>query len=232
MLDLVQKQPGLGRAVRALWFGTDGRRWITTESGLKEWVVDSNGVSRFREHTVQDRFPREAFLSIREDIAGNLWVGTRRSGLLQVGFPRFQTFGASEGLRLGLDQLLLESKSGQVSVLDTGGKRIQVYRQAGGRRFAAIRPALPQLVGTWGLQIGMEDHTGAWWFSTPSGFFRIPTLGGRFDLRLLPECEIDRFFEDSVGDVWISYLPRGGRFAKLSRWERRSGHRGNRGPRH
>ena len=44
VLDFAQiDQSGLGR-VRALWFGADGRRWIATESGLKEWVrgQDSN----------------------------------------------------------------------------------------------------------------------------------------------------------------------------------------------
>jgi ligand-binding sensor domain-containing protein len=223
VLDLVQKQPRLGRAVRALWFGADGRRWIATESGLIEWVIDANGVSRFRDHTIQDRFPREAFLSIGEDLAGNLWVGTRRSGLLQMGPARFQTFGAGEGLRLGLEQLLLEPKSGQVTVFDTGGKRIQMYRQESGRRFAAIRPALPETDDTSRLQIALEDHAGAWWFSTGSGLFRTQTLGGPFDLRLLPEYGVDRFFEDSVGDIWISYSSRGGQFAKLARWERESG---------
>src|SRR5262249_49818669 len=209
VLDFVQtEQPGLGRVVRALWFGTDGRRWIATESGLSEWVMDSNGVSRFREHPIQDRFPREAFLSIREDIAGNLWIGTRRSGLLHMGLSRFQAFGASEGLQLGMDQLLLEARSGQISVFDIGSKRAQVYRQEGERRFAAIRLAL-SVLGDSMLQMATQDHQGAWWFSTASGLFRFPALGGLFDLRLLPECEVGRFFEDGAGDVWISYLPRG-----------------------
>ena len=127
VLDLVHRegQPGLGRQARALWFGTDGRRWIATNTGLTEWVIDSNGVSRFREHSVQDKFPHEAFLSMAEDNAGNLWIGTRRSGLLRMGSSRFQTFGASEGLQLGRDQLLLEAQSGQVSVFDIGGSGVR-----------------------------------------------------------------------------------------------------------
>ena len=142
VLDFVQTdQPGLGRDVRALWFGTDGRRWIATNTGLREWITDSNRVSRFREHTIQDKFPREAVISIGEDITGNLWIGTRRSGLLRMGSSRFQTSGATEGLQFGRDQLLLEAQSGQVSVFDIGGKRTQVYRQEGARRFAVILPA-------------------------------------------------------------------------------------------
>ena len=225
VLDFAQiDQSGLGR-VRALWFGTDGRRWIATESGLKEWVTDSNGVSRFREHAIRDKLTREAFLSIAEDIAGNVWVGTRRSGLLHVGSSRFETFGPIEGLQLGQDQVLLETRSGQVSVLDSGGKRTQVYRQGGQRRFAAILPALPEAVASvphW-LQMAIEDHKGAWWFSTTSGLFRFPTLGGKSDLRLLSESSVDRFFEDSAGDIWISHSPASGKVATLARWERYSG---------
>ena len=226
VLDCVETdKPGLGREVRALWFGTDGRRWIATNTGLREWVIDSNRVSRFREHTIQDKFPREAVLSIGEDIAGNLWIGTRRSGLLRMSSSRFQTFGATEGLQLGRDQLLLELQSGQVSVFDVGGERTQVYRQEGGQRFAAILPALPEPVASmpFVLQMAIEDHKGAWWFSTVSGLFRFATLGGRSDLRLLSECGVDRFFEDAAGDVWISNRPPGEKFAKLARWERRSG---------
>ena len=221
-----QRRPAwLGRQARALWFGTDGRRWIASNTGLTEWVVDSNGVSRFRQHSVQDKFPREAFLSMAEDNAGNLWIGTRRSGLLRMGSSRFQTFGASEGLQLGRDQLLLETRSGQVSVFDLGGKRSQVYCQEDGRRFTANLPALPEPAAStpYVSQMAMEDHKGAWWFSTVSGLFRFPTLSGRADLHLLSESAANRFFEDSAGDIWISSWPPGGKSAKLTRWERHSG---------
>lgn len=132
VLDFVQTdQPELGR-VRALWFGADGRRWIATNTGLKEWIMDSNRGSRFRDHTIQERFPHEAVLSIGEDHVGSLWIGTRRSGLAHIGASRFQSFGANEGLQLGRDQLLLEVRRGQVHIFDIGGKRNQVYRQEGG----------------------------------------------------------------------------------------------------
>lgn len=223
VLDFVQTgHPALGRGVRALWFGRNGRRWIAAESGFWEWTEDSNGASRFIQHTIQDRFPREAFLSVIEDAAGGLWIGTRRSGLVQLGSSRFETFGISEGLRLGLDQGFLEAKSGLVCIYDLGREQAQVYRWEGGPRFRVIRPALPKL-GKAGLQMAIEDHKGAWWFSTPSGLFRSPILGARFDLRLLRESDVSRIFEDSLGDLWITHWPRGMVFAKLARWERRSG---------
>jgi ligand-binding sensor domain-containing protein len=217
VLDFVQReQPGLSHEDRALWFGSDGRRWVATESAFCEWITGPDGVSSFREHNIQEGLPREAFLSVHEDALGNLWVGTRRSGLVQVGPSRFHTIDVDEGLRFGLDQLLLQTKSGQVYVFDSGHKTAQLYRWDGGRRFTAIRPALPHL-GSTGLQMAMEDDRGAWWFSTASGLFRFTSPDKRFNLRLLPDFEVSRFFEDSVGDIWIAHWP------KLARWERRSG---------
>ena len=214
----------LGQGVGAIWFGMDGRRWIGTDIGLKEWITDANGVSRFHEHTMQDGLPGGAVLSIGEDAAGNLWIGTRRSGLLGTAWPAFHVFGASDGLTLRGDQALLPTQSGEVAIFDVGDKRNQVYRQHNGR-FAVTLPALPASVASiphW-LQMASQDHTGAWWFSTVSGLFRFPTLGGRSDLRLLPDSQVDRFFEDAAGDLWISNWPRNQGLGKLARWERSSG---------
>lgn len=224
VLDLVQTElRGLARAVRALWFGSDGRRWVATESGLFEWERDSRGVSHFRLFSVKDTFPREAFLCFGEDTAGNLWIGTRRSGIVQAGSSGFQTFGPDEGLHFGLDQLLLETRSGQLSVVDLDSRRFQVYRaERGARRFKAVGPSVSAAL-TSGLQMAIEDHCGSWWFSTASGLVRFPVLGARSDLHLLRESVVDRFFEDSSGDLWISHWPAGGNVAKLARWERHSG---------
>jgi signal transduction histidine kinase len=73
------------------------------------------------------------------------------------------------------------------------------------------------------MQMAIEDRKGAWWFSTVAGLFRFPVLGGQSDLHLLSESSVDRFFEDSAGDLWISHWPYGQKFAKLARWERHSG---------
>jgi ligand-binding sensor domain-containing protein/signal transduction histidine kinase len=224
VLDFVEReQRGLDRAVRALWFGSDGRRWVATESGVSEWQMDSGGASHFRRYSVKDRFPREAFLCFGEDTAGNLWIGTRRSGLVQVGLSIFQTFGEDQGLRFGLDQFLLETRSGQLSVVDSGSRRFQVYRaDPRTRRFTAVRPAVSETL-TSELHTAIEDHRGSWWFSTASGLVRFPVLGARSDLHVLRESVVGRFFEDSTGDLWISHWPRGGNVSKLARWERRSG---------
>ena len=212
----------LGQEVRTIWFGRDGRRWIGTDIGLKEWIVDSNGTSRFHDHSMQVGLPDQV-LSIAEDVAGNLWIGTRRNGLLRAAWSPFEMFGAADGLTLGRDQAVLETQAGQISIFDVGDRRNRVYSRERDR-FAATLPALPASVASvphW-LQMATEDHTGAWWFSTVSGLFRLPTLGGRPDLRLLSDSQVDRFFEDAVGDVWISHWPRNQGRARLGRWNRSS----------
>jgi len=225
VLDLVQTDDSgrLGREVRALWFSRDGRRWIGTDVGLREWLTDANGVSQFAEHPTPHGVPDGVVLSLCEDVAGNLWIGTRRNGLVRAAPSEFQTFGAAHGLRLGRDQTLIPTQSGGVALFDIGDRRKQVYLQDKGR-FVVVRPALPPSAAAnphW-LHTARQDHTGAWWFSTESGVFRFPTLDGRFDLHLLADGHADRFFEDMSGDVWISNWRRGG-LARLSRWERSSG---------
>ncbi|HEU4893509.1 MAG TPA: two-component regulator propeller domain-containing protein [Vicinamibacterales bacterium] len=224
IFDLVRSDDTgrLGRQVRALWFGRDGRRWIGTDVGLREWLADAKGVSQFVEHPT-DGVPDGVVLSLCEDAAGNLWIGTRRNGLVRAAPSEFFMFGPADGLRLGRDQTLIPTQSGDVALFDIGDRRKQVYIHDRGR-FIVTRPALPPAVGAiphW-LHTAKQDHTGAWWFSTESGVFRFPTLDGRFDLHLLANDHADRFFEDTAGDVWISnWGPGVG--ARLSRWERSSG---------
>ena len=213
----------LGQEVRALWFGRDGRRWIGTDNGLREWLVDAKGVSQFAEHPTPDGVPDGVVLSLGEDVAGNLWIGTRRNGVVRAAVSEFRVFGAADGLRLGRDQTLIPTLSGGVALFDIGDSGKQVYLHDKGR-FVVSRPALPPSAAAiphW-LHTAKQDHTGAWWFSTVSGIFRFPTLGGRFDLHLLADSNAVRFFEDAAGDVWISYWRRGD-LARLSRWERSSG---------
>jgi ligand-binding sensor domain-containing protein/signal transduction histidine kinase len=226
VLDLVRtdNHGRLGREVRALWFARDGRRWIGTDNGLREWLVDAKGVSQFAEHPLPGGVPDGTVLSLGEDIAGNLWIGTRRNGVLRAASSEFLMFGTSDGLKLGRDQTLIQTRSGEAALFDIGDKRNQVYRQDNGR-FIVTRPALPASAATaphW-LQMATQDHTGAWWFSTMSGLFRFPMLGGRFDLHLLADAQANRFFEDAAGDLWISNWRSGEPEARLARWERSTG---------
>lgn len=211
----------LGQEVRAIWFASDSRRWIGTDVGLREWLVDASGASRFRDEPIQRGMASQAVNAIAEDAAGNLWIGTRRNGLLRVEQSPFRNFGVTDGLHLGRDQTVLETKAGRIAVFDVGDRRSRLYTQAGDR-FVGTLPALPRSaagVPHW-LHTAAQDHRGAWWFSTERGLFRFPALESPFDLNLLPDRHVDRFFEDAAGDLWISNWGYDG--AHVHRWQRSS----------
>jgi ligand-binding sensor domain-containing protein/signal transduction histidine kinase len=211
-----------GQEVRVIWFASDGRRWIGTDVGLREWTIEPGGTLRVRADAPQEGFPSETVLSIGEDAAGNLWIGSRRSGLFRTAASRFEVFGASDGLAFGRNQTVLQLQSGEIAVFDVGSDRNRIFSRAS-NRFAFTVPALPSIASApfW-LQTAWQDRAGAWWLSTVSGLFRFPTLAGPPDLRLLNGIQVDRFFEDAAGDLWISNWPPDQRHASLTRWQRSS----------
>lgn len=211
----------LGQEVRAIWFASDNRRWIGTDVGLREWLVDASGASTFRGEPIQRGMASAAVLSMAEDPAGNLWIGTRRNGLLGIDRSPFHTFGVTDGQRFGRDQTVLETTAGRIAIFDVGDRRNRVYTLIRDR-FVRTLPALPRDAAEtphW-LQTAAQDQAGAWWFSTQRGLFRFPTLDGPFDRQLLAERHVDRFFEDAAGDLWISNWRHDG--ARLDRWRRSS----------
>jgi ligand-binding sensor domain-containing protein/signal transduction histidine kinase len=224
LLDVMIASPAaLGARVRGLWFDRDGRQWIATDAGLHEWSLDAFGRSSFRTPSAAEGLGSEAITALREGLDGSLWVGTRRSGLVNLAESLFETFTGEDGLRLTLDQVLLESPSGQMTVVDIGPSERRVFVHERGRSFRAVRPAFPREARTSTRQMALVDHLGAWWFSTAAGLFRFPSMTVPPDLRLLPQCAVDRLLEDARGDIWFSHWCGAGDAGKLSRWERRTG---------
>lgn len=207
-----------GPDVRVIRFGTNGSNWLGTDGGLVGWTSDS-----FRAYTSQDGLPVEQIRSLAEDSGGNLWIGTRRRGLWRVSRSPFETFGPAQGLQLSKEQLLIETRSGQICILDLALRVRRVYCRDE-RRFSALEPAFPprvlSTVPDW-LQIAVQDRSGAWWFSTSLGLFRFPTLRGYSDLLLLNQCQVGRFIEDAAGDLWISTSCSDQK--GLARWHRDTG---------
>ena len=212
------------RDARSMVFGTGNRSWIATDRGLVEWLAEIPTRSTFRAYAVEEKLKVEQTNGLAEDAAGNLWLGTRRSGLLCIRQARFQTYGMPQGLRLNSDQTLVATHGGNMCVFDLGDARRSLYCEANGQ-FSQARTALPQLITSeaphW-LEMAHLDSRGAWWFSSRAGLFRLPSLNQPSDLRL--GTHVTRFFEDSKGDLWIaaSFQDLPGDRALLH-WERRSG---------
>jgi ligand-binding sensor domain-containing protein len=207
-----------GPDVRVIRFGTNGNAWLGTDGGVVEWTSNS-----FRAYTSQDGVAVEQARSLVEDSAGNLWIGTRRRGLWRVSRSRFETFGPAQGLQLSKEQLLIETRSGQICILDLTLRIRRVYCRDQ-HRFSAFVPAFPprvlSTVPDW-LQIALQDRNGAWWFSTSVGLFRFPSLSRKSDLLLLNGCPVGRFLEDAAGDLWISTSCSDQK--GLARWHRDTG---------
>src|SRR5438876_11758659 len=103
-----------------------------------------------------------------------------------------------------------------------------------GERFTTVRPNLPRHIidsseGRWWI---IQDRRGEWWVSTIEGLYRFPSVRRLEDLAHamprnvyttrdgLPDNNINRLYEDSRGDIWISsYNPPG----MLTRWDRATG---------
>ena len=127
-----------------------------------------------------------------------------------------------------------------VSILETDAGDLVVVTEKwtlnrfDGRRFAAVRPNLPRRLvessrGRWWI---LQDQAGEWWVATPDGLFRFPRVERLEELTEvspiavydhtngLAHDNVNRLFEDSRGDIWISaYLQP----ITLVRWRRSTG---------
>ncbi|HUQ33652.1 MAG TPA: two-component regulator propeller domain-containing protein, partial [Pyrinomonadaceae bacterium] len=208
----------LGDSVLALHQTADGHIWIATRSGLTEF-----GDRHFIGYTNTARLDQYLLISLGEDRAGNLWIGTHGAGALKLARNGFTSFVRDDGLL-------------------SNTHLIHLYESAAGELMAANRtPFIPYLEGARVLQarpmVGaevkaiyhiMQDRAGEWWVSTNAGLFRFPSVPKLTDLEHTPPKSVyttreglngnfvQRTFEDSRGDIWIcSYGP-----GMLARWQR------------
>jgi len=182
--------------VRAILFASDDRRWMATDIGLVEWLQPKDGRPLFRHYQAEDGVPADQIRALAEDSAGNVWVGTRRNGLMSLARTRFKTLAQEAGLHLSGDQMLLTSQSGKVCIFDVADRGRRIYcEDDSGERFVTFNPALPPAVlaiAPFWLEMAHADPRGGWWMSSDLGTFRFPILGKPHDL-LLPSTAT-RFF--------------------------------------
>src|SRR5437667_383245 len=76
----------------------DGRRWVATMGGLVEWPSGPPTPSNFRIHSTERGLTDSQIYALATDVTGDLWMGTRRGGIMRVIRTRFQTFGPADGL--------------------------------------------------------------------------------------------------------------------------------------
>src|SRR5262249_26242544 len=154
---------------------------------------------------------------------GNLWIGTRRGGVMRLSGAGFRTFSEADGLVFSGDDKILQTRSDLICVAAIGDPRRPV-RCHDGQKFRAMFPRLPPDVlasAPTSQQSTIQDHLGAWWISSGRGLLRFPGeqshAPGSPDLRLVQRLDTRQLYEDSRGDVWVvtQFSQRFG----LMRWE-------------
>ena len=204
---------------------SDGRVWITNTGGLV--VFDGK---RFRHFTEKQGLSSNTVAEMAEDNDGNLWLGSY-GGLMRFDPHGLISYDAGDGLVETRIHALYEDRNGELEVVADNWN----ISQLGNETFKTARPGLP--VDTrffWHSNVAMPDSSGDWWVITNHGLYRYAQVGPIENISTrtpttvfsskngLIADEISSVFEDSKGDVWITYDPTAKNLG-LTRWERATG---------
>jgi ligand-binding sensor domain-containing protein/signal transduction histidine kinase len=89
----------------------DNNLWLGTDAGLYRY---RNGkLSNTKDHNL---LPDNSISALYEDIEGNIWVGTRRGGLIVIRDPKLTSFSVSEGLPNDYVNAIHEDENGSLWV--------------------------------------------------------------------------------------------------------------------
>jgi ligand-binding sensor domain-containing protein len=185
--------------------------------------------AEFRFYTKENGLSDSQINEIREDRFGNLWIASNW-GAMKVTANGFVSYKSADGLA---DERSLGIFAGADAAIYALHSNWRVSR-FDGKRFVSAAPKLPPEAGAWDYHRMMLDTRGEWWVGTKKGVFRFAT-GGQFEnlARASPVAKFDKqsglpfenilgIFEDSGGDVWLSFREDEAK-GFLSRWDRASG---------
>ncbi len=201
----------------ALLATRDGHFWAAGIDGLAEYIP---GADRFKSYTMAQGLSDKDIQSLGEDSEGNLWLGTKSTGVFKVARRGFTSYTRTDGLgNTNITSAFLDRAGGLCVVSDPADKwSIDCFD---GQRFHSAHPAYPAAIHDFGWgwnQTVLQDHNGEWWIPTFDGLLRFPSttrpdqLAGKRPAALyttrdgLAGNNIFRLFEDSRGDIWISSL--------------------------
>jgi ligand-binding sensor domain-containing protein len=210
ILDLVRTSAsGAGFIdARAILISADSTFRIATEAGLVEWLDYATSGNQFRRHTAAEGFKEEETHDLALDSAGNLWIGTRRSGITCVAKTEFRTFTGSDGLVLSENPMLLESPDGDVCTFDitTSKRRLHCYDRVHDRIRASNFSVPARFDGVdphWLETVQPDGHRG-WWISTIRGMFHSSSVEAAPTRKF--GSHVTRFYQDLSGDLWMSFM--------------------------
>jgi ligand-binding sensor domain-containing protein/signal transduction histidine kinase len=224
-----------GEVVRSMLESSDGRFWLGA-GGLYE-LLNADGHERLELRATAFGLGA-GITALKEDRAGNIWLGSRAWGAAKIARHGFVNYTEEDGLASKRILSVFEDRRGTLCVETSSSIRGDPARWVNwsdGRRFHGVRPNIPREVKGWGwgwYQLTLQDHKGKWWVPTLGGLFRfrdVSSITGLGTAR--PSAvfkpgdpaheEVFRVFEDSRGDIWIGTTCGGA--SRLMRWERATG---------
>lgn len=195
---------------------SDGTIWIATEDGLLR--VAQGRATRYDERNGLGVPIRV----LARDARGDLWLGTRGTGLMRLEVDGFVAYTTRDGLPSGEVGGIVEDATGTLCLTGNDATNGQQWFGTFDREHERLVRFLPK--GTdrlrywgWGWRhLFLRDHQGEWWVPTGEGLFRYPASASCTSIATtpplavythrdgLPIDEIFRLFEDSRGDLWLS----------------------------
>jgi len=172
-----------------------GSIWVATEMGLGR----INNTYRTKElFTPEDGLPTRQVSGLGFDHEGNLWLSTKKGGLLRLKYGNFINYTKADGLALDQVNLIVEKSPGLYFVgSDEGGINIVSNRIIGRMRFNT------DLKRNGIRDICFISSSEVW-----VGSYRGILIKKGIDERLLnrntglPADDIRRIFKDNKGQVW------------------------------
>ncbi len=213
--------------ISSLYQTNDGQMWVGTIRGLCKWQGENAGDSVCKTYTAKNDLTDTEIWALTEDKDGNLWTGTR-IGAKKLARYGFTAYTDADGIESPHLNSIFENAAGELFVSNLPGNTRTISR-FNGERFDLVKPNFPPDIKYFGSgvkQTVRQDSAGDWWIPSLQGLFHFPRPAKFEDLaKSTPEQifvggkkrEIERLFEDSRGDFWISTTNQA---FELWRWER------------
>lgn len=203
----------------------DGKVWLGTSA---KGIVAFDGAN-FHRFTKANGLSDDRIASLLEDSFGNLWINSGW-GAMRLSNKGFTTYNLHDGLANETIFQTFQAANGRIYVVNP----YWVINEFDGERFVSVTAPLPPETG-WRYGRTLLDRTGDWWFATQKGIYRFAKTERIADLQTaqpkriyttatgdLPSDKVLDLFEDSRGNIWISFFDDEEGAAHLTRWERES----------
>lgn len=184
-----------GNWINAVTESFNGKLWLATGDGLVEFDPQTTDAPSFEIYTRGSGIGYANFQCLLQDRAGNLWLGTRSSGIFRIIRRGLISFGAEDNIDFIRTAFACESDricfAGFLAndALDKRGAKVNITGQNFSpfvwslgrfdeRGFQWLRPNFSSKIDYFGWgdkQTAFQSRTGEWWIATGRGLFRFPS---------------------------------------------------------